>query len=97
MKGASFMEVFDELMEYELIRKIADPILDKLLEMQEEIGPEALENPMRIQIVSPQTDGHVIPSDDSLTGYMTTKDFLCKLEAYLQEQLDMWNRPTVLH
>lgn len=91
------MNMLDDQMEYELIQKIADPILDKLLDMQEEMGDEACGNPIRVQITSPDLDENRIPTDGCLTDQMATREFLSKLECYLQQQLDLWNRPTILH
>lgn len=92
------MELYDELFEYELIQKIGEPILDQLLDMQEQSGVCEDSQPIRIQITSPEFSD--LPEGSDCSGmvdfHMANSDFLRKLEEYLQDRLDEWNHPTIL-
>ncbi|GEM_PF-3282979 len=89
--------MYDELFEYELIQKIAAPILDKLLEMQEEINDDDLVDcPVTIQLSTPELEGQGYDTDAVWSSLPMDEKFLEKLEVYLQEQIDEWNRPTTI-
>lgn len=88
--------MYDELFEYELIKQIASPILDRLLDLQEEMDPDMLECPLTIQLSSPEIEE--IDEFDTMAApsILLDRGFLSKLESYLQEQIDQWYKPTLL-
>ncbi len=88
--------MYDELLEYELIKQIASPILDRLLDLQEEMDPEMLECPLTISLSSPEIEAAQEFGSIASPSLLMDRDFLAKLESYLQEQIDLWYKPTIL-
>lgn len=75
----------------QLIEEMAQPILESLLELQEQAqGSELLDPP----IIKLYGEGPILYADGQTS---LEEDFLKRLEAYIQEQIDMWYRPTILH
>ncbi|MBF0579129.1 hypothetical protein IM774_04895 [Erysipelotrichaceae bacterium RD49] len=88
--------MYDELFEYELIQKIAAPILDKLLEMQEQVDSDNFDCPVTIQLSTPDLEIQGYEAENTWSSLPIDAHFLEKLEIYLQEQIDVWNRPTTI-
>ncbi len=97
------MDLNEELQEQELIESIAKPILDLLFSMQD--PTEKSFSHSKIQVVQysnlpdvPDGMDRIVNEDiTELPGDDLPPEFVKKLEAYLQEQLDEWLSPAVLH
>lgn len=72
----------------ELIRQLAEPILKKLLEIEENSVSESAQVPVvRLCLEEGSAAG------DPLIDEQLIRD----LEAYVQDELEAWYKPTVLH
>lgn len=92
------MNVKDEQFTHELIEQIAAPILETLLKLQEEMGPEYLDQPFTVHLESPDLENEQFQTQDGApSGVKLDSDFLQQLEEYIQLHLDEWYRPTILH
>lgn len=76
----------------EFFQEVADQILDTLLCLQEQNGMPLSEEAPTIKLFTPDT------LSDSDHGSLSAMDeFLLRLEVYIQEQIDAWYKPTILH
>ncbi len=79
--------------EQKLIEKIAQPILDTLLDLQDSINDPCSIQPMTLSLSCMDEEESTL--DPELFGM--DDEFLDKLQSYLQKELDAWNRPSLLH
>lgn len=103
------MESLEDLLEQELIRQIADPILEKLFEIEGQMGQQLTGKAIRIELIQPDESGRIWSdfygsskdySEDELDIIETilhSDSFLKKLEIYLQQQVEIWHNPILLH
>lgn len=104
------MENLKELLEEELIHQIGDPILEQLFEIESQMGHQLTGKAIRIELL--QADGRgpgnlaefYNPSGnysedemDVIESILHNGSFLKKLEAYLQQQVETWHEPVILH
>ncbi len=87
------MKQMEERDERELIEKIAEPILDTLLDLQDSLDDPCPLQSMTIRLSCIDEDKEAV--DFGIFGL--DDSFISKLESYLQQELDAWNRPTLLH
>lgn len=79
--------------EEEMIKKLADPILKQLQELEEQYGTE---NMAQIPQVKFMTSGPI--DEPILIGDIElTQELLEKVEQYVQDELEMMHKPTVFH
>ena len=80
--------------EEEMIRQIAEPILEQLKKIEKQLGNQRM---------SQITQGKFVKESEMLDGpFMigdieVTDELLEKVEAYIQEEIEMMHEPTVLH
>lgn len=102
-------EDFKKDLEMEVIERIAAPILERLFEIEEQIGKPLVGQNIRIEILdSPQNDQHLITRLSTQADYsekelqtiesiLTDDFFLKKLETYIKDQIVRSHRPVILH
>lgn len=78
----------DKIQEEQLIREMAEPILELLLNLQEQQGSEFLEAIPSISILN---------ADDSNPETSCSPEFLKRLQDYIQQEMDAWFKPTLLN
>lgn len=79
--------------EEKIIKELADPIIEQIKSMKEEDLKKYWNHIPSIRfVVENQTNQPV-----KIDGVEITDDFIKKLEAYVQEELEMINMPTILH
>ncbi len=80
--------------EEEMIRQIAEPILKQLEKIEKELGNHRMPQLPQIKFVkeSEMGDGSFMIGDIEVTD-----ELLEKVEAYIQEEIEMMHKPTVLH
>ncbi len=98
-----------EVLELEVIQRIANPILERLYEIEEQIGKPLIAQNIRIEVLnSPQRDLDLIPklapqADYSQEELQTIESilqddgFLQKLEDYIKDQIYEAQSPIILH
>ena len=77
-----------------MIRQIAEPILKQLEKIEKELGNHRMPKLPQIKFVkeSEMVDGPFMIGDIEVTD-----ELLEKVEAYIQEEIEMMHKPTVLH
>lgn len=78
--------------EDEVIKELAQPILEKLKELEKEMGEDELIEIPRIELMY---DVNAAPIE--INGVRITEELLGRLEKYVQEELDAMRMPTILH
>lgn len=78
--------------EDELIKELAEPIIEKLKEVDKEMSGHDMSEVPQVHFVR---DSQHFPSE--IDGYEITDDFLERLETYIQDELEAFHRPSVLH
>lgn len=80
--------------EEEMIRQIAEPILKQLEKIEKGLGNHRMPQLPQIKFVkeSEMGDGPFMIGDIEVTD-----ELLEKVEAYIQEEIEMMHKPTVLH
>ena len=74
--------------EEEMIRQIAEPILKQLEKIEKELGNHRMPQLPQIKFVKESEMGD---------GPFMIGELLEKVEAYIQEEIEMMHKPTVLH
>ena len=80
--------------EEEMIRQIAEPILEQLKKIEKQLGNQRMSQIPQVKFVkeSEMLDGPFMIGDIEVTD-----ELLEKVEAYTQEEIEMMHEPTVLH
>ncbi|WP_295646731.1 hypothetical protein [uncultured Holdemanella sp.] len=80
--------------EEEMIRQIAEPILEQLKKIEKQLGNQRMSQIPQVKFVkeSEMLDGPFMIGDIEVTD-----ELLEKVEAYIQEEIEMMHEPTVLH
>ena len=80
--------------EEEMIRQIAEPILEQLKKIEKQLGNQRMSQIPQVKFVkeSEMLDGPFMIGDIEVTD-----ELLEKVEAYIQEEIEMMHQPTVLH
>lgn len=78
--------------EMDLIKTIATPILDHLLEIQESMGGAVLENMPDVELM---ISFDMSQADDADKEEMDR--FARDLQDYIEEQMEVWYHPTLLN
>ena len=80
--------------EEEMIRQIAEPILEQLKKIEKQLGNQRMSQIPQVKFVkeSEMLDGPFMIGDIEVTD-----ELLEKMEAYIQEEIEMMHEPTVLH
>lgn len=80
--------------EEEMIRQIAEPILEQLKKIEKQLGNQRMSQIPQVKFVkeSEMLDGPFMIGDIEVTD-----ELLEKMEAYIQEEIEMTHEPTVLH
>ena len=80
--------------EEEMIRQIAEPILEQLKKIEKQLGNQRVSQIPQVKFVkeSEMLDGPFMIGDIEVTD-----ELLKKVEAYIQEEIEMMHEPTVLH
>lgn len=80
--------------EEEMIRQIAEPILEQLKKIEKQLGNQRMSQIPQVKFVkeSEMLDGPFMIGDIEVTD-----ELLKKVEAYIQEEIEMMHEPTVLH
>lgn len=80
--------------EEEMIRQIAEPILEQLKKIEKQLGNQRMSQIPQVKFVkeSEMLDGPFMIGDIEVTD-----ELLEKVEAYIQEEFEMMHEPTVLH
>lgn len=78
--------------EDEMIKELAQPIIEKLKEVESEIGDREFAEIPQIRLVrQPMAEPMVVD------GFEITDEFLEKLEEYVQDELEIMHKPSILH
>ncbi|WP_337467223.1 hypothetical protein [Holdemanella biformis] len=77
-----------------MIRQIAEPILEQLKKIEKQLGNQRMSQIPQVKFVkeSEMLDGPFMIGDIEVTD-----ELLKKVEAYIQEEIEMMHEPTVLH
>ncbi len=77
-----------------MIRQIAEPILEQLKKIEKQLGNQRMSQIPQVKFVkeSEMLDGPFMIGDIEVTD-----ELLEKVEAYIQEEIEMMHEPTVLH
>ena len=80
--------------EEEMIRQIAEPILEQLKKIEKQLGNQRMSQIPQVKFVkeSEMLDGPFMIGDIEVTD-----ELLEEVEAYIQEEIEMMHEPTVLH
>lgn len=80
--------------EEEMIGQIAEPILEQLKKIEKQLGNQRMSQIPQVKFVkeSEMLDGPFMIGDIEVTD-----ELLEKVEAYIQEEIEMMHEPTVLH
>lgn len=80
--------------EEEMIKQIAEPILEQLKKIEKQLGNQRMSQIPQVKFVkeSEMLDGPFMIGDIEVTD-----ELLEKVEAYIQEEIEMMHEPTVLH
>ena len=78
--------------EQELIKQIAKPIIDLILRMEDEQPGSFSEGCPQIRLIAEEVPEGMDGQD---SGY--NRLLLQKIEAYIQNELEQWYRPVILH
>lgn len=80
--------------EEEMIRQIAEPILKQLEKIEKELGNHRMPQLPQIKFVKETNMGDC---PFMIGDIEVTDELLEKVEAYIQEEIEMMHKPTVLH
>ena len=80
--------------EEEMIRQIAEPILKQLEKIEKELGNHRMSQIPQIKFVKESEMGD---APFMIGDIEVTDELLEKVEAYIQEEIEMIHKPTVLH
>ena len=74
------------------MKELAEPILEKLKEVDKEMGNQNMYEVPQVHFVRNHLQ---LPAE--IDGFEITDEFLEKLEKYIQDELESFHKPTVLH
>ena len=77
--------------EDEFIKKLAEPIIQELEELEKKYSTQLVQLPQIKLVIEPGMKDLVI--DD----VQITPEIIEKLEAYIQEEIEMMHSPSILH
>lgn len=78
--------------EDEMIKELAEPIIEKIKELEKELGDRQMVEIPQIKLMrQPLTESIEID------GVEITDEFLNRLEEYVQDELEMIHKPSILH
>lgn len=80
--------------EEEMIREIAEPILEQLKKIEKQLGNHRMPQLPQIKFVK---EGNMQDGPFMIGDIEVTDELLEKVEAYVQEEIEMMHQPTVLH
>ena len=78
--------------EDEKIKLLTKPILDKLIEIEEKYGDNGLVEVPQVRFIREDANAPIV-----MEGIEITDELLEKLEAYIQDEIEMMHAPTILH
>lgn len=78
--------------EDELMKELAGPIIEKLKEVDKEMGDQNMSEVPQVHFVRNNLQ---LPTE--IDGFEITDEFLEKLEQYIQDELESFHKPSVLH
>ena len=78
--------------EDELMKELAGPIIEKLKEVDKEMGDQNMSEVPQVHFVR-----HHLQLPTEIDGFEITDEFLEKLEQYIQDELESFHKPSVLH
>ncbi|MDD6459902.1 hypothetical protein [Absicoccus porci] len=78
--------------EDELMKELAGPIIEKLKEVDKEMGDQNMSEVPQVHFVRNHLQ---LPTE--IDGFEITDEFLEKLEQYIQDELESFHKPSVLH
>ncbi len=78
--------------EDEMIKELAEPIIEKLKELEKE-----LEDRQMVEIPQIKLMRQPLTESIEIDGVEITDEFLSRLEKYVQDELEMMHKPTILH
>lgn len=76
----------------EMIKVLAKPIIEKLQEWEDQYGSDSMVQIPKIKFVRDEFEEPL-----EVEGIMITDEFLDKLEQYIEDELEMNHRPTLMH
>lgn len=80
--------------EEEMIRQIAEPILEQLKKIEKQLGNQRMSQIPQVKFVK---ESEMLDSPFMIGDIEVTDELLEKVEAYIQEEIEMMHEPTVLH
>lgn len=78
--------------EDEMLKELAEPIIEKLKEVEKELGDRQMVEIPQIKLVRQKMEEPIV-----IDGFEITDAFLDKLEEYVQDELEMIHKPSILH
>ncbi len=78
--------------EDEMIKELAEPIIEKLKELEKELGDRKMVEIPQIKLMRQPLSESI-----EIDGVEITDEFLARLEEYVQDELEMMHKPSILH
>lgn len=78
--------------EDEMIKELAEPIIEKIKELEKELGDRQMVEIPQIMLMRQPLSESI-----EIDGVEITDEFLNRLEEYVQEELEMIHKPSILH
>ncbi len=78
--------------EDEMIKELAEPIIEKIKELEKELGDRQMVEIPQIKLMRQPLSESI-----EIDGVEITDEFLNRLEEYVQEELEMIHKPSILH
>ncbi len=78
--------------EDEMIKELAEPIIEKIKELEKELG-----NRQMVEIPQIKLMRQPLTESIEIDGVEITDEFLNRLEEYVQDELEMIHKPSILH
>lgn len=92
-KGFMFIIILS-MTEDEMIKKIADPIIKQLEQIEEKLGNHPMAQLPQVKFVKESSMGD---TPFMVGDIEVTDELLEKIEAYIQDEIEMMHKPTILH
>ena len=77
-----------------MIKEIAEPILEQLKKIEKQLGNQRMPQIPQIKFVK---EGDMNDGPFMIGDIEVTDELLEKVEAYIQDEIEMMHQPTVLH
>ena len=77
-----------------MIKEIAEPILEQLKKIEKQLGNQRMPQLPQIKFVK---EGDMNDGPFMIGDIKVTDELLEKVEAYIQDEIEMMHQPTVLH